>query len=294
MRDPSVPARFPGTLPRPGRLQTAGASPSKRRPPCLAFAFSASLALHLLILSLGPSPKAVKRAPSVTPIPVALIGAELATPAAKLTKMPSNATLEKESRASAGLGTNPQFSAARTQALPAGPSSSGQALSPPAPAAVAPAREDSSAPAEENARQPVALGSESAEKALERGDSGSLARTAPRDGRSEGQAADRPGEGIGLPFLGPRSVYAPKPNYPERARRENWQGTVLLGVLIGADGEPKRIEIVQSSGFEILDRAAARALERWRFEPARAGQEPMKSHVRVPVIFRLTEAGFDR
>ena len=53
----------------------------------------------------------------------------------------------------------------------------------------------------------------------------------------------------------------------------------------------KRVEIAHSSGFELLDDAARETvLRRWRFVPARAGGIAVKSWVRVPIRFALTEA----
>ena len=81
----------------------------------------------------------------------------------------------------------------------------------------------------------------------------------------------------------------PIPEYPERARRQGWQGTVLLNVLVSAEGKPQKVEITDSSGFEILDHAARAAVMRWRFHPARYGETPLESWVRVPIVFRLKD-----
>jgi len=81
----------------------------------------------------------------------------------------------------------------------------------------------------------------------------------------------------------------PIPEYPDRARRQGWQGTVLLNVLVSAEGKPQKIEIADSSGFEILDHAARAAVMRWRFHPARYGETPLESWVRVPIVFRLKD-----
>lgn len=88
-----------------------------------------------------------------------------------------------------------------------------------------------------------------------------------------------------------RASYAhnPKPEYPERARREGWEGTVLLRVLVDQQGKPKRIEVSRGSGFDTLDRAAMETVKNWRFHPARYGEEQMESWVKVPIIFRLAD-----
>jgi TonB family protein len=81
----------------------------------------------------------------------------------------------------------------------------------------------------------------------------------------------------------------PKPDYPDSARREGREGRVLLRVLVDDQGRSKKVEINSSSGNDALDRAAAEAIKRWRFHPARSGDQPIESWVSVPIDFRLTE-----
>lgn len=47
-------------------------------------------------------------------------------------------------------------------------------------------------------------------------------------------------------------------NYPEEARRRGLHGNVLLTVVLNLDGSIKSIDVIQSSGFQILDSAAER------------------------------------
>lgn len=83
----------------------------------------------------------------------------------------------------------------------------------------------------------------------------------------------------------------PAPAYPQSARRRNEQGTVILRVLVGADGLVRRVEIVETSGFDALDNAAVEAVRRrWHFIAAHRGGAAIESWVRVPIRFSLTEA----
>lgn len=66
---------------------------------------------------------------------------------------------------------------------------------------------------------------------------------------------------------GARHFDNPEPPYPALSRRLGEEGTVLLNVLIGADGLPQKVEIKQSSGFERLDRQALNTVSHWRFAP---------------------------
>src|SRR5207302_449003 len=69
----------------------------------------------------------------------------------------------------------------------------------------------------------------------------------------------------------PRGGYQVRPSYPTSARRAGIQGTTLLGVFVGADGRVGDVIVKQSAGHPDLDAAAAEAVKRWRFEPARRG-----------------------
>jgi protein TonB len=99
-----------------------------------------------------------------------------------------------------------------------------------------------------------------------------------------------PGSGIGLTLTQARYSNAPRPEYPESARREGREGRVLLRVLVDERGRSRNVEIHSSSGSEALDRAAAQAIRRWRFDPARYGDQPVESWLRIPIEFRLTDA----
>jgi TonB family protein len=84
--------------------------------------------------------------------------------------------------------------------------------------------------------------------------------------------------------------HAPPPPYPEAARQDSKEGRVLLRVLVDEEGKSKIVEIFFSSGSRILDQAAAEAVKRWSFSPARYGGTPTASWVKIPVDFRITEA----
>jgi protein TonB len=59
--------------------------------------------------------------------------------------------------------------------------------------------------------------------------------------------------------------------------------------LVDEQGRTKQVEINGSSGNDALDRSAAEAVKRWRFSPARYGDSPTASWVKIPVDFRLKE-----
>jgi periplasmic protein TonB len=88
----------------------------------------------------------------------------------------------------------------------------------------------------------------------------------------------------------PRYRSNPVPVYPLPCRRRGEQGSVLLNVVVNADGLPASVSIKQSSGYLLLDRAALEAVRQWSFQPARVGGVPVESRVVVPVRFSLSES----
>jgi len=96
--------------------------------------------------------------------------------------------------------------------------------------------------------------------------------------------------GAGIALTQARYRETPRPDYPESARRDGREGRVLLRVLVDDQGRSKQVEINNSSGSDALDRAAAEAIKRWRFHPARHGDKPVESWLRIPIEFRLADA----
>jgi len=107
------------------------------------------------------------------------------------------------------------------------------------------------------------------------------------NGNSAGSGS---GFGSGVTLTPARYRDTPKPDYPERARREGREGRVLLRVLVDDQGRSTQVEIHSSSGSDALDRAAVEGIKRWRFYPARRGDRPVESWLRIPIEFRLTDA----
>ena len=83
-----------------------------------------------------------------------------------------------------------------------------------------------------------------------------------------------PANGIGR-YIQARASDAPKPKYPDTARRDGKEGRVLLRVLVNEEGRTASVEVNRSSGVESLDQAALEAIQRWRFSPARLGDRPV-------------------
>lgn len=79
------------------------------------------------------------------------------------------------------------------------------------------------------------------------------------------------------------------PKYPPLAKQMHQEGLVMLMVEVDRKGLVVKVEVKQSSGYQLLDQAALEAVRYWRFQPERIGDIPIESKVVIPVRFRLEE-----
>ncbi|MBK7878845.1 MAG: energy transducer TonB [Planctomycetes bacterium] len=81
------------------------------------------------------------------------------------------------------------------------------------------------------------------------------------------------------------ALETPRPAYPRESEVRGEHGEVLCRLHIGADGKVTSVELLTSSGFKRLDRAALEALKRWRFQPALEAGKPVASTLQHKVTF---------
>lgn len=62
------------------------------------------------------------------------------------------------------------------------------------------------------------------------------------------------------------------PQYPLIARQKGWEGTVGLIYQVQPDGQVTDVTISQSSGYEVLDQEAVRAISQFRYLPGQEGK----------------------
>jgi protein TonB len=72
-------------------------------------------------------------------------------------------------------------------------------------------------------------------------------------------------------------------NYPALARKRGLEGEVLASFLVGPDGMPRDVRVVQSSGYRAFDREVLRVIHAASPYPA------VDVTVEVPVMFRMAE-----
>ena len=82
-------------------------------------------------------------------------------------------------------------------------------------------------------------------------------------------------------------IRAAPPVYPKESQNRREHGTVVLRVLVDAQGRPAQIQVEHSSGFERLDTAARKAVEKFLFRPYEVNGVAQPAQVLIPI-------GFDR
>lgn len=86
-----------------------------------------------------------------------------------------------------------------------------------------------------------------------------------------------------------RPAKAERPPYPQFAREQGWEGTVVLRIKVNQGGSVDSVKTRKSSGFPILDESAVQSVKTWTFEPAKDGEIPIPVTVDLPIRFDLDE-----
>jgi TonB family protein len=97
-----------------------------------------------------------------------------------------------------------------------------------------------------------------------------------------GGGAYRVGNGVSAPKV----IYRVDPEFSEEARKNKWQGVVVLRVVIGTDGKTHEISVVRSLGMG-LDEKAVEAARLWRFDPGMKDGRPVPVEVNMEINFHL-------
>jgi len=80
-----------------------------------------------------------------------------------------------------------------------------------------------------------------------------------------------------------------EPRYPEDSVRAREEGTVVLAIEVLPDGTVGRVRVLESPGFELLEKAAIDAVRRSRFKPAMRAGVAVRDVLRKPFVFRVTD-----
>ena len=85
----------------------------------------------------------------------------------------------------------------------------------------------------------------------------------------------------------PACAYCPSPSYTDQARAAKLNGTVILQVVVTADGRAENIVVVKGPGMG-LEEKAIEAVRSWQFKPAHGlDGSPVATIVPIQVTFRI-------
>jgi TonB family protein len=77
-----------------------------------------------------------------------------------------------------------------------------------------------------------------------------------------------------------------EPEYSELARVAQFQGSVGLSIVVGADGTPQNIQVTKPLGLG-LDEKAIEAVSQWQFKPGTKAGQAVPVMAIIEVNFRL-------
>jgi len=84
----------------------------------------------------------------------------------------------------------------------------------------------------------------------------------------------------------PRCASCPSPGYSDAARAAKFQGTVLLSIVVTAEGKATSIYVLKGAPFGLTAKFIE-AVQDWRFEPALKDGHPVPVRVQIETTFRL-------
>lgn len=99
---------------------------------------------------------------------------------------------------------------------------------------------------------------------------------------TENETVYEPGNGVTIP----KGIYLPNPAYSEKARKKKISGTVLVDMVVTADGKVRDVKVTKSLEPS-LDQQAIAAVQTWKFEPATKDGKPVAVHIHAEVSFRI-------
>jgi len=114
--------------------------------------------------------------------------------------------------------------------------------------------------------------------------SGSGGGLGPGEGGGTGGGMFRAGvNGVGSPVC----IYCPQPEYSDEARKAKYMGTVLLDVIVTADGRVIEPRILHGPGLGLEEKAIAQ-VKNWKMRPALGPNgKPVTCRVQIEVTFHL-------
>jgi periplasmic protein TonB len=87
---------------------------------------------------------------------------------------------------------------------------------------------------------------------------------------------------VGDGVTAPRAIFAPEAEFSDEARRAKYEGTVVITLIVDAQGNPQNVHVTRTLGMG-LDEKAMEAVQKYKFKPAME----QKSGKAVPVLISI-------
>jgi TonB family protein len=106
----------------------------------------------------------------------------------------------------------------------------------------------------------------------------------PGSGGNTGGGIRRVGDGV----TAPKAIYQPEAEFSDEARRAKYEGTVVVTLIVDANGNPQNVHVSRTLGMG-LDEKAVEAVQKYKFKPAidQSTGKGVPVMVSVEVRFRL-------
>ena len=91
---------------------------------------------------------------------------------------------------------------------------------------------------------------------------------------------------VGGDVKAPQLINRVEPSYPEAARKARMEGVVILEAIITANGNVEDVKVLKSVN-PLLDAAATRAVQQWKYRPATLNGRAVRVYLTVTVTFNL-------
>jgi len=113
---------------------------------------------------------------------------------------------------------------------------------------------------------------------------------------AKGVAKPQPTETAGKPtrvrlggdIQAPRLLNKVQPIYPTATKAAGIEGTVILHAVIGMDGYPLQLQVMNRQVDPELARAAVEAVSKWSYSPTLLNGEPIEVDTTIIVNFTLS------
>ena len=80
-------------------------------------------------------------------------------------------------------------------------------------------------------------------------------------------------------------VHQERPEYPQDAKAQGIQGTVILHAIIAKDGSVQ--DLYLDEGQCLLTQSAMKAVRQWRYGPTTLNGKPVEVDTTIQVVYKL-------